>query len=273
MKFSERFGHRAPRRELQVDGIDGPLRNSLWNVLDEHVWSVSGFTYRSARFGKPHIFPFSAVLWQDFFKLPMDKRSNTGSDILKTIRAFFFADATEWWAVYDFLEWTLNHQHNPSLVDAVNAVLERELSGFRFVGNAISPITDAQEVAALNAALADDDFPGVRAHLAAALQHLSDRKAPDYRNSIKESISAVESMAQVVAGAPGATLGDALAAIERSGKLHPALKKGFSSLYGYTGDADGIRHGMMDLPNLGAADAKFFLLSCTSFIGYLKSKL
>jgi hypothetical protein len=120
------------------------------------------------------------------------------------------------------------------LPEAINRVLEQELSGYRFVGGVCTDVTDSQEVAALEHALADDDFPGVQGHLQAALQHLSNREKPDYRNSIKESISAVESMAQVVAKKPKATLDDALAEIEKRGRLHPALKKGFSSIYGYT---------------------------------------
>jgi hypothetical protein len=74
-----------------------------------------------------------------------------------------------------------------------------------------------------------------------ALQLLSDRKAPDYRNSIKESILAVESMARVVAENEKATLADALKALEKSKKLHTALKDGFGKLYGYVNDEQGTR--------------------------------
>jgi hypothetical protein len=99
----------------------------------------------------------------------------------------------------------------------------------------------------------------------------TNRTSPDYRNSIKESISAVEAAAKVVSRKHDATLGHALAALERSGKLHSALKQGFSALYGYTSDANGIRHALMDTPNLTAAEAKFFLLACASFVNYLKA--
>ena len=116
-------------------------------------------------------------------------------------------------------------------------------------------------------------FAGVAAHLQRALELLSDREQPDYRNSIKESISAVESMARVVVENPKATLGDALRVLEKRGTLHPALKDGFGKLYGYTSDEQGIRHAMLDEPSISAADAKFFLLSCTSFANYLKAQL
>jgi len=80
-------------------------------------------------------------------------------------------------------------------------------------------------------------------------------------------------MARVVVENPKATLGDALRVLEKRGTLHPALKDGFGKLYGYTSDEQGIRHAMLDEPSISAADAKFFLLSCTSFANYLKAQL
>jgi len=68
----------------------------------------------------------------------------------------------------------------------------------------------------------------VRKHIDTALGFLCDRKSPDYRNSIKESISAVESLCMTLTGDSKSTLGDALKKLDL--KLHPALQKGFSSL-------------------------------------------
>jgi hypothetical protein len=114
-------------------------------------------------------------------------------------------------------------------------------------------------------------FALVATHLASALNHLSNRQNPDYRNSIKESISAVEAIAKVISRKEKAELGDALAALEQTGKLHGALRKGYTALYGYTSDASGIRHALMDESNLTADDAKYFLLACTAFVNYLKT--
>ena len=55
----------------------------------------------------------------------------------------------------------------------------------------------------------------------------------------------------------------------KKGTLHPALEKSFSSMYGYTSDADGIRHALMDDDNLTNADARFMLISCSAFINYV----
>lgn len=151
--------------------------------------------------------------------------------------------------------------------------MEEELSGYRFVKGIFTIVIDKQEIEMLENALTDKDFPNVKAHLHRALELLSDRKNPDYRNSIKESISAVESIAKEIAQTPKAELGDALKEIEKQGKLHGAMKKAFLNLYGYTSDANGIRHALMEESNLTADDAKFFLLACTSFINYLKAKM
>jgi hypothetical protein len=100
----------------------------------------------------------------------------------------------------------------------------------------------------------------------------ADRQNPDYRNSIKESISAAEAMCKIITGEKKATLGQALKKLEdKSIELHGSLKSSFSSLYGYTNDAKGIRHGLMEEPNLDF-DAKFMLVSCSGFVNYLAAK-
>ena len=93
------------------------------------------------------------------------------------------------------------------LESALNEMRQRELSGYRFVAGPLTKVADEQELHALGEALADDEFPGVRAHLTSAIQLLSDRQQPDDRRSIKESISAVESLAQARTNDSKATLG------------------------------------------------------------------
>jgi hypothetical protein len=257
--------------------MNDELRNSLWNALDTAFWSTSGFVYGNHG-GHGEIESFSRILWSNYFKKPVDSRpgdgrTNRGRMILDTIREYFFN--CEWNEVYDFLEFAVRaHAKNkPQLPGYLNQILERELAGYKFIDGMIVDITDVQESELLAEALSDSKFGPVTAHLERALQLLADRKQPDYRNSIKESISAVEAMARIVAETPKATLGEALKVLEKKGRLHPALKDGFSKLYGYTNDDDGIRHAMLDEPNIDQSDAKYFLLSCTSFINYLKANL
>ena len=264
-RFSQRKGLKPVAEVIQIDSMNSELRISLWNGLDLRMWS------RIGRYGG--IEPFSQALWFRFFKKPIDSRPRSPSLILTEIRRRFFG--YEWFEVYDFLEFVVecSQESKPRLDSVLNWILERELSGYRFVSGFLTDITSAQELEMLETALTDSRFPGVDAHLQQALELYANRENPDYRNSIKESISAVESMARIVSGKPKATLGDALKEIDKRELLHPALKDGFIKLYGYTSDADGIRHAMLDEPNLTAADARYFLLSCTSFINYLKAKI
>lgn len=271
MKFSQRIGIAPVETRLQVQDITPALRNSLWNVLDMHIWGKEEFLHHRIG-GLGEIGAFSRELWLNFFKLPLDKRSKLAHDILSTIREYYFN--SKWYEVYEFLEFVVNYYNkNRELVKALNTVLERELAGYRCIKWIFVHITDELEIEAIEKALTEGPFSGVHAHLRQAMQHLSRRDTPDYRNSIKESISAVESMARELIGNKSATLADALSELEKKSKLHPALKRGFAAIYGYTSDEGGIRHGMLDEPNLGPSDAKYFLISCATFINYLKAKI
>ncbi|MCR5421561.1 MAG: hypothetical protein K6E98_11180 [Lachnospiraceae bacterium] len=153
-----------------------------------------------------------------------------------------------------------------------NGIFEKEYVGYRFVGDRIVPITSEEEVAELNDAL-KQPFDNVNKHLNKALDKISDRTVPDYENSIKESISAVEAMCEIVIGKKG-TLGDALKQIEKNNtvSIHPAMKEAFLKLYGYTSDSEaGIRHAAA-IGGSGAsfAEARYMLVTCAAFINYLK---
>lgn len=268
MKFSERHGFVAASRVVQTDDMNDALRTSIWNALDEHLFSSRGFIDGS-RDREAGMIEFSTYLWRDYFKKRIDSRPDYEYQMLNEIRTYFFK--CRWYEVYDFTEFTVGGY--PYLADEVNKMLEREMSGFRIIDGVVTPITSEDEIKAIDTALQDDDIaPAARSHLRQALLHLSNRDAPDYRNSIKESVSAVESICKVVAGKEKATLGDALGVIEKKQHLHAALKGAFAKLYGYTSDDGGIRHAMLEEPDLSLADALFFLVSCSAFINYLKDK-
>jgi hypothetical protein len=54
--------------------------------------------------------------------------------------------------------------------------------------------------------------------------------------------------------------------------MHPALNRSLSALYGYTSDANGIRHALLDESSLDFVDAKFMLVACAAFVNYLIGK-
>ena len=270
--FSGRMGIVNVSTVLQHDSMNDDLRNSLWNVLYKHIWNSVGFIYHDGRYGS--IMTFGYNLWVDYFKLPVDIRPDNPEYILKEIRTHFFS--VSWNIVYEFMEYVLTtceEKYFPNIRNDINCILEQELSGFRLIEDKFVPITNKSEIEEISKVL-DSPYAGCQTHLRKALEHMSNRENPDYRNSIKESVSAIESVAKEITGNKGATLKDALMQIEKNGKIHGALKSGFVSLYGYASDADGIRHAVIEGEgeNLTFTDAKYFLVACSAFVNYLTAK-
>ena len=273
LKFSQRMGITKVKSEIQIDSMDDDLRIGLWNAYDaSFVQPLRGeFSLSQTFFDE-----FYTILWIDYFKRPLDNLNDRLDTLLPMIRGWFYEG--EWNEVYDYIEF-ITQIESPADINEFrnicNQVMEKELSGFRFVGELITQITDETEINEIEGTIemaGRTKLTGVREHLKTALSMLSDRKNPDYRNSVKESISAVESIARIIADNSKATLGDALKIIEDKTKLHAALKKGFMSIYGYTSDEDGIRHAILEEPNVNFEDAKYMLVSCSAFINYLIMK-
>jgi len=207
-----------------------------------------------------------------FFKKAIDTRPQRQEKIYDELRNIYFR--FHWYEVYDFVEFVISCVSNTEIfIAAIDATLEAEMAAYRLVGGKIVEITTKTELDAVDAALTQGSFHGASQHLKRALELISDKQKPDARNSIKESISAVESAVKEITESPKATLEDAIKLLEKNGELHACLKAGFSKLYAYTSDKGGIRHAMLDEPNLTKADALFFLVTCSAFINYLKSKI
>lgn len=94
------------------------------------------------------------------------------------------------------------------LQHAVSFVLQSELAAYRVLNKRVVRITDEQEIAALEEAISQrGELAHVSAPLSTTLTYLTDRMKPDFRNAIKESISAVEAAAKIISGEDNATCG------------------------------------------------------------------
>ena len=279
MRFSEKNGYKKVRDVFQIESMDKPLRVALWNILTIYVWnrvqSSSGI-YPGAHLSDSRnttVRLLCRSLWADFFEKPIDTLSNEWDEVYPGIRKYFFE--CEWFEAYDFIEFVTNNYSDSSEVHAglgatFNDVLAKESSAYRFVSGNIVQVTEEQEIVAIEKAM--EDFRGpVQAHLRRALELISDRQNPDYRNSIKESISSVESLVALIVGERG-TLGQLLKKLEDQ-QVHPALRTAFNTLYGYASDVGGIRHALLEAENVSFEEAKFFLVTCSAFVSYVQGKL
>lgn len=157
----------------------------------------------------------------------------------------------------------------------LNNEFDRLDYGYRVVNHCIVDITSEEEMAAISEAI-ENSKDNVSEHLQRAVMHYSARPNPDVRNSIKESISAVEAVCRELTGET--TLGKALKHLEDNGVvIHKMLKEGFTKFYVYTNDADsGIRHALMDDEGTytpSKDEAYYMLVACSTFVNYLRRKV
>ena len=268
--FSERYGHTKTEKIFQLNQVDQVLRTKIWNILNAAVWQQydpQGYSQTNDRINQ-----LVKILWVHYFGKDLDElpffryHGNGAYDFLKT---YFFR--CQWFDVYNFLEEIVKidgRMFSVVIRDGINKELELNNAAYRFVDDKIMQITDENEIQAIEDGLTDADAP-VREHLQTSLHMLSDREHPDYRNSIKESISAVEAACKILTGNKSATLNKALKDI---GGIHPVLKSLFDRFYAYAGDEEGVRHSLFDesKEEITYAEAKYMLVSCAAFISYLK---
>lgn len=275
--FSHRQGYKPYEKAMQKDGVDEETRNRLWTLLKVSLWDYWKPDQRYDHNAQA-IETLLDQLWFRYFKRPIDTRppflrgGYHGDECYNVLRNHFFRE--DWYRVYDFIEFVLACIPGPmaeKLVRPINSVLTEENAAYRLVGGHFAPITNQAEIAAVSEA-ADIGVEAVREHLKTAIAFLSDRNTPDYRNSIKESISAVESLMKVLSGKKSATLSDGLKRIDEVVVLHPTLKLGFEKLYAYTSDEDGVRHAIFSDRKVSHGDAKYFLVSSSAFINYVFEK-
>jgi len=109
-------------------------------------------------------------------------------------------------------------------------------------------------------------------HIQKSLELLSIKPLGDYRNSIKESISAVESVCKILSNEQNVDLSKSLSILSSKISIHKGLVSGFKSIYGFTSDAGGIRHSLLEESTLDQTDAIYMLVSCSAFVNYLITK-
>lgn len=268
MKFSQRIGKTSIRDMIQVDGMDYDLRVGIWNVIYDHFLRNIEDTYVN--------FSSIPLLWIDFFKMPLDYIYTNNTTQFRFFRKWFkdWYDAAEWFEIYDLLEYISSFEYKQNfdiMIESTNSILEKEMSAYRILKGSVTKITDELELSAIENASATE-WNTVNEHVKTAVQFLSNRKSPDYRNSIKETISALESACELFSENTNGKFGTSIAKVTSQLNLHSSLKKGFNALYGYSSDEGGIRHSLKeDSAAPTFEDAKYMLVTCSAFINYLKS--
>lgn len=267
--FSRRNGYN--KNDIQLECASNTLRQRIYarfykqeySIYDTYNWEnhTTGIEDVMIEMGVTYEFPENTIY-----------KANNANKLRK-----YIVESPEWYVVFDFIEKYLRictTDKAELMQKEFNDILEDEVSAYRIVDKMVVPITNEMELETIKTAK-ETEFDAVNNHISKALSLYANRKKPDYENSIKESISAVESLCCIITGKTGrnASLGKTIKKLRGKGiHIHSAMENSFSSLYGYASDEDGIRHGGIESTNVTAEDAKFMLVSCSAFVNYLIEK-
>lgn len=268
-RFSERNKFVEPRNVFQLDDIDEGLRNRLWNTIQNYYFDTVEVSYGQIQQYNDTV--FFKRLYDEFLKShqSVDKNLQSHNQYIKELYFSFV-----WYEIYDFIEFVSeiypNEALNNNFRTQVNEVLENEMSGYRFVDGYIAPIIDKIEIEEIEEALASK-IAGAKIHFKNSLMSLSDKENPDYINSIKESISAVESTVNTLSGKTNVALNRCLNNLPYD--IDNIFKQAIVKMYSWTSSSDGIRHGITkDEIKSSFAEAKYMLVICSAFVNYLIEK-
>lgn len=264
MNFSKRYGFEM-EKSIQVYDIDLELRTSLQNII--YLYFFKDNLYRPIDFFEPM---WLMILKKDISVIDDFRGNDYKFELFKEEFSIL-----EWFKVYNLIELileTYKSSRKDLLIEDFNSVLKMENSAYRIVNEIVVPITDEIEIKEIEQVFQiEDKFKPVKDQIRNALKLLSDKENPDYKNSFKESISAVESLCKIILGEDNITLGQALRKIENDNnfEINGALKSAFSSIYGFASNE--VRHGRIQEDEIDYDLAKFLLVACCAFINYLIS--
>ena len=282
--FSERYKYTKASDVIIRETITPEIQNAICSCYDRlpSIFVLCGFLE-----GDNPSVEIEKYLWTNF----LNQREGKFVDNYNRyhiVSTTFLEDYHEpWYRKLDLVECTIKHfdalglrhvQYSRVLnmfATQLNSEFERLNFAYRIVNNEIVEITSKEELAAIESSI-HDSSSNIKMHLSKALELYAQRPNGDYRNSIKESISAVEAYCREITGEN--KLGPALSKLESKGVIVPkVLIDAFHKLYAYTNQSDtGIRHALMDEDGAytpGIEEALFMLVSCSAFINYLNKKI
>ena len=280
--FSERYNYVKPSEVLLRECFPEEVANGVCSCYDGLEEQLACNPYQDYGFQYADL---EEHLWVYFlYKRKSDFYVYQGHTIVAT--SYLLKQNVPWYKKLDLIEVTVkflsvkakDNNYGLNLIYLfelkINEFFKRLNYSYKIVNHEVVEITSEEEVVAIETAI-NSSKDNIKVHFSNALSLYSRKPIGDYRNSIKESISAVEAYCREKTGEN--TLGQALKKLESSGMVLPKmLKETFEKLYAYTNQPDnGIRHALMDDDDKyvpGQEEALFMLVSCCSFLNYLKKK-
>ena len=273
LTFSQAYGYEDVPAPLQLEQLPTAARMRIWSVLFKHLKAARYVVYelRTAYVREPWKSILEALHVQRYVE-PSDKFTGEFDSSCRRLREDVLQ--SEFHKVFDLIVFIMRRNECPRSFVWMMDVEFKECQLAYMVDPgpppAIVPATTRVEGDQLIANLKELRTAGLGAattHLDAASKCINDG---DWRGSVHESISAVETVAKQISGEN--TLGKALVPLLKRGVLpHTTLKKSLGNLYDYASDEPGIRHALAaeGEANVTKDEALFMLGACASWANYL----
>ncbi|WP_426237386.1 hypothetical protein [Pararhizobium sp. DWP1-1-3] len=266
LSFSQAEGHEPLPSQLHLGELPASVRAELWAVFHSQIKrNITNFQYELN-------VPFLRVVERHWVRVEhrMIDEFDGRPDKVEAHWKAYFHEVTKYDVCLGFVQWMLRAFQSPSLSQAVSNVLVRTRAAYRVVsGDTIMPVASAEEAAAMVNAIRTTDtaqMPAARQHLLDAAAELS---SGNYANSVRESMSAVESVALASTGETN--FAKAVGVMDGRRPMNGAFKIAVNRLYDYTSQEPGIRHAKKEaaVADVEEREAIFMLGVCASFVTYV----
>lgn len=284
--FSQRFGYTSIDDVIIRDEMPESIQNAICNwydmIPDETIYYNGEYISLKKE--------LNIYLWTNYLNrrthvYECQMRMGQATDVFV---AYIYDAQKPWYCKLDvleialsFIEYAYNKYHmgymkNPKeYIKKLNDDFARLNYAYRIVDNQIVDIIAENEIMSIESAIENNDG-AIKKHLSNAIELYAKRPNGDYRNSIKEAISAVEKWCRDKTSEKD--LRNALNKLSKKGiVIHKKLHSTFNLLYEYTNHEEtGIRHALMDDEEVYTPtkdEAIYMIVACSAFINYLNSKI
>lgn len=277
ISFSERNGYVKPSKVFILKKVPTEVSNAICSALIRAVQEMDLDCFAQFDKLKPSE-RLSQYIWSHFWNESILGSEYDSKHCWGDVLTWFNSNEIKWYYKIDFVEFVIDNFQSARIrekfIDELNDQFESLNFGYRIVDGYVIDVVSKHEIESIEDAI-ENSPDQVRHHMGNALSLYSKRPEPDYANSIKESISAVEAQLRNMTGAN--TFGEALNALQKSEKkIHPRLKETLDKLYAYTNQPDtGARHSLMDTESEyipASEEALFMVITCSAAVNYLKTK-
>lgn len=265
--FSQREGKVPVPSEFEPESLPDPFRAAAWDILVglfRHSTTIRVFhSYFLSVWGKPYDEYLPDRMRAITKKIVMEGDYHEVLTLIETVLQWFGPKI--------------------DLTKRFRKIFDEHSVAYHIVGRGrnvvIVPRTSKEggdAVAKSMRSLAKAGAVWTNRHIQSAAAHL---KHKQYREAVRESITAVESMAKTIvkdSGGRASTLGEALKQLGKQNLLPNAeFKAGIEKLYAYTNSRGGVRHGRSNddsevTSEVTSDEAHFFFGLCVLLADYLR---